>query len=169
MRHCRNKIIDLSDFSNLTDPDIGRIGEEIGCRTLKVDNRNVKEDNYGGNQFIGGHPDTMRHEMYGYIEIKISTFNPNRFRTTEGAWSVALDICYQECDNVLIICMDENQPWDNVKRAYMIPCRELIGQMGMTINPRGDKYEKFKTGDKPYNDTWHNMKKERYLNLKVNY
>jgi len=162
MRPCRNKIIDLSDLSNITDQDLGHIGEEIGCRTLKIKNRNIEEDNYGGNQYTEGHSDTLKHMIYGFIEIKTATFDPNRFGTTKGAWGASLGMG-RECDNILVICMDENR--NRVKRTYMIPFIEVFGQTNITINVNGTRYEKFRIDEKPYDETWQNMKKERYLNL----
>ena len=158
MRPCRTKIIDLNDFINLTNKQIGSIGEEIGCRTLNIKNRNIVDNNFETTS------DTVRHEIFGYIEIKISTYNK-----TYMLWGASVRR-NQEFDNLLVLCMDNKEPWENVERAYMVPYKAIIdndnhSQYRVTITINGWRFKKFEIDEKPYDLVWQNMKKERYLKL----
>ncbi len=65
--------------------------------------------------------------------------------------------------------MDRNEPWKNVEKVYIIPIAEFYDITGITIYKytrlRASKWEKFRIGEDPFNEIWHNMKNDRYLNI----
>lgn len=156
LMNCRTKIIDLSRFDNISDKEKGTIIEEIVCRTIKVGNRNIGDNNFGSET------DTYRHPIYGYVEIKGRTLRIDK------KWDFG-GIQNKKSDTLIIVCMDRNEPWKNVDRVYIIPMDELFDITGITIYKDTrlivSKWEKFRIDEGPFNDTWHNMKDNRYLNI----
>jgi hypothetical protein len=149
MRNCRsNKEIDLSNFSNFSDQDKGRIGEDIVSYTLGVDNQNDASNNYSSLY------DLVHHHIYGKIEVKTASFDD-----VHNCWDVTLHIG-RNFDTLIILCMGKEKPWRHVEMAYVIPedCNELYGirYVGIYDNPKS-KWEKFRVNVKPYNDTYHKM------------
>lgn len=151
MSQCR-KIIDIDNFENLSTQQLGRIGEEIVCITVNAINRNVYDNNFRSET------DTLKHDKYGIIQIRCTTLN------SEKKWNFEVGGIY---DNLIILCMDEFLPWNNVERVYIIPSNtiEIYGKMriGISRNSPSRFYEKNRVDEKPYNDTWQNIKKKRYL------
>jgi len=149
----RLKIIDIYNFHNLNNNEKGLIIEQLVCRTIDAINRNIKEDN------LKSKTDTLCHRIYGYIEIKGSSLHEN-YNWVFGALE------NREYDTLIIVGMDNKEPWNNVEIVYIIPygAEELFGLSSININKENDyKWRKFRVDEKPYNDTWQKMKKERYI------
>lgn len=150
MRSCRlNNDVDLSKFDEFSDGEKGRIGEDIVSHTLGADNQNYISDNYSSLY-------DLVHHKYGRIEVKTASFGINN-----GSWDSTLDMEHN-FDTLVILCMNNEEPWRHVERVYIIPedCSELYGQRYVSIyeNPsRKSKWDKFIVDEKPYNDTYHKM------------
>jgi hypothetical protein len=156
LMNCRTKIIDISRFDNISDKEKGIIIEQMVCITIKVGNRNIGDNNFGSIT------DTYRHPIYGYIEIKGRTLR------IDEKWDFG-GIQNKHSDTLIIVCMDRNEPWENVERVYIIPIGELFDITGITIYKdtrlKVSKWEKFRIDERPFNDVWHNMKDDRYINI----
>lgn len=129
----------------------GFIGQQIVAKTFGVEDCNLKMDNF--NFYV----DLCKHSDYGYIEVKISSYYKEH-----RAWSFDTRR-EQYYDNLFLVCMDGNWPWKDVKRMYAIPW-EAVGyrkRINIYKNPsRGGWYKEFRIDEKPFNDTYHNMKLE---------
>ena len=164
MAKCRTKrIIRIDRFGNLDDNDLGYVIECIVCDTYGIKIYNDEVDNYRS-------PFDAIHPEYGKFQIKGASFNiidgqwHLRFRNTEILWSAF--------DFVVIICMDGNKPWKNVERVYKIPQEEFINRKSIAIvkdptdcvgNLKTPWYEKYRIDEKPFNDTWHDLKDKGYI------
>lgn len=157
---CRIKrVIDLSNFDDLNDNEIGRIVEYMVCNTYGIDNCNDDLDNYRS-------PFDAIHPEYGRLQIKGVSLNIIR-----GDWSRALrytEVLWREFDFMILVCMDENKPWENVERVYKIPREEFSNRKGVTIvknSSRDTWYEKYEIDEKPFNNVWHDMKTKGHVVL----
>lgn len=124
----------------------GFIGAQIVARTLGVDDCNIIMDNF--NFYI----DLGKHSKYGYIEVKTATLDIEC-----GEWSFILNLWKQ-----ILVCMDQYEPWKNVKKLYAISYGYVINNKGITITDITSKYsklkwERFKIDEKPFDDTYHKM------------
>ncbi len=64
-------------------------------------------------------------------------------------------------DNLFAICMDDCWPWKNVEMVYAIPWEVACGNIRFSIYKESFKNEwceEFRIDEKPFNDTYHNMK-----------
>lgn len=128
----------------------GFIGAQIIARTLGIDDCNIIMDNF--NFYI----DLGKHSEYGYIEVKTATLDIEC-----GEWTFALKL-WKQFDTLILICMDQYEPWKNVKKVYAIPYEHVMNNKGITITDITSKYsrlkwESFKIDEKPFNDTYHKM------------
>lgn len=124
----------------------GIIGQAVAAKTLKIEDLNIKMDNFIYAIDLG------RHCEHGYIEVKTRTLK-------NGKWSIR---SYQmrDFDNILILCMDTYEPWKDVERVYIIPWAEAIKRSGLTIvrDPSRDVwYYEFRVDEKPFNDNYHSL------------
>lgn len=151
------KPIDLDSIKDLNERQKGLAIEHMVCRTINIANRNIEEDNFNAKT------DTLQHYVYGYIEIKCSSLNirMREYRICEE-WNFGTR--NTEFDTLIIICMDKY--WNCVERVYIIPCDD-VGVVGITIYKYTkymvSKWEKFRVDEKPFDETWQIMKKERYI------
>jgi len=136
-------------------PGRGFIGAQIVAKTLGVDDCGIKMNNFCF------YIDLSKHTIYGYSEVKARTLDKKR-----GKWNVSdtyrelNDITY---DTLFVVCMDEYWPWKNVRRVYAIPWEVISHKTGFDIYQDPPKradpwYEEFRIDEKPFNDTYHNMK-----------
>lgn len=124
----------------------GFIGAQIIAKTLDLDDCNIKMDKF--NFYI----DLSKHSKYGYVEVKTSSLN-NKTRY----WKFTIKIG-QEFGTLILVCMDDNKPWKDVVRIYAIPYDELYGLTGLSVSSISkSKWDKFRTDEKPFNDTYHKM------------
>lgn len=139
----------------------GFIGQQIVAKRFGVDDCNIKMDSF---HF---YVDISKIPGYGYVEVKIASLNVIR---AEWVFGTRTD---QEYDTLTLLCMDENWPWKNVERGYIIPYKKMKERAKTTItitkNPsRGTWYDRFRTDEKPFNNTYHNMKLENCKILRKN-
>lgn len=135
----------------------GFIGQQIISRTYKIDDCNLKMDNF--NFYI----DLSRGTKYGYGEVKIATLN------VKNNWWIFNVRIGQKFDTLFLLCMDNNEPWRDVERAYAIPYLQIAGEYRIYIHrdlsklKRHSRYEyleQFRIDAILFNDTYHNMKLE---------
>lgn len=131
----------------------GYIVEQFTCKTLDIDNLNVKDNTFRAKY------DAINHLKYGNIQIKGASYN-----TTEMTWNrtIGESGLGQEFDTLILVCTDRYMPWKNVKRVYAIPEIEVYGKRSVTIykNPSpsiGSKWEEFRIDEKPFNMVYHNI------------
>lgn len=130
----------------------GFIGQQIVAKTYGIEDCNLKMNSFGF--YID-----LKHPTYGYIEVKTRTINKRYNR-----WGIN-DI-YREFDDILFdnlfaVCMDEYWPWKNVERVYAISWEVVCGKKGFYIYKdsfKSEWCEEFRIDEKPFNDTYHNMK-----------
>ncbi len=67
-------------------------------------------------------------------------------------------------DNAMLFCMDDNKPWKNIERIYVIGTEHMIGRKNVNIikfPTRDTWYDdprmKFRIDEKPYNKTYHDL------------
>lgn len=141
------------NLSRYTQVGKGYIGVQIIARTLGLEDCNIVMNNFCY------YVDLSKHTKYGYIEVKISTYNAR-----DGRW-VFNGIKLDKCDTVILVCMDEK--WKNIERIYIIPSKEInVSSIGITKNPsRSAWYDNLEKGylqdTKPFNDTFHQMDIEK--------
>ena len=133
----------------------GFIGQQIVAKTYGVDDCNLKMNNFSF------YVDLFGHAEYGFVEVKIRTFDKKHGRwNIVGTYRELNDITY---DTLFAVCMDEYWPWKNVRRVYAIPWEVISHKTGFDIYQDPPKradpwYEEFRIDEKPFNDTYHNMK-----------
>lgn len=146
---CRNENLDSSSSSGR-----GFIGVQIVAHRYGIDDCNIKMDNF---RF---YVDLSKISGYGYSEVKTSSFSK-----TYGRWKFNTDRV-QEYDTAFLVCMDNNWPWKDVDRLYAIPWEVVVNRnkwsISITKNPsKGVQwYEEFRIDERPFNETYHNMKLE---------
>lgn len=152
LRNCRICDIDLSKFETFTENEKGRIGEDIVAETLNLENQNIISDNYTA-------PFDLVDSHGIRFQIKISTFdNVNR------NWDFTIGYEHK-FDILIILCMDKERPWKDVKRVYVIPekCNELYGKRYISIfEGIESKWERYRVDEEPYNDAYHRLILEKY-------
>lgn len=164
MAKCRTKrIIRIDRFGNLDDNELGYVVECIVCDTYGIKIYNDEADNYRS-------PFDAIHPEYGKFQIKGVSFN-----IVEGQWRIRFrdtEILWPVFDFAVIICMDGNKPWKNVERVYKIPQEELVNRKSIAIvkNPTDcvgnlmtPWYEKYRIDEKPFNDTWYDLKDKGHI------
>jgi hypothetical protein len=142
-----------------SSPGKGFIGVQIIAKTYGLEDCNIKMSSF--NFYI----DLSKHSEYGYIEVKTATLN---IKNREWYFSKFHE---RNFDNLLALCMDSNKPWKDVKMAYMTPWEDAINRMTIKIteNPaRKPWYYDFRIDEKPFNDTYHNMKLDNCKILRKN-
>lgn len=136
----RNGIFTLSD---IFDGDITWfIGECVVCKTVNVKNRNIEENNFWSKT------DTLKHQIYGYIEIKTVGLNEGKWQATIGR---------HEFDSLIILCMDKGNK--KVKRVYIISDIKGLNGISLYENTRLtiSKWEEFRIDEKLYDDNYQNL------------
>lgn len=131
----------------------GFIGAQIVAKTYGIYDCNIIMDNF--NFYI----DLSKHSEYGYVEVKTATLNIER-----GNWKFALKM-WKQFDTLILVCMDQYEPWKNVKRVYAIPCEYVMNQIGVTITEapsskgkwEGTKWGQFRLDERQFIDTYHKM------------
>lgn len=94
----------------------GFIGQQIISRTYKIDDCNLKMDNF--NFYI----DLTKDAKYGYGEVKIATLN-----IRDNWWIFNISMGQTSFDTLFLLCMDNNEPWKNIERVYVIKWQANIG------------------------------------------
>jgi len=143
VRDCRNGRIDITK-----ERCKGCIGAQICAKTLGVNILNIEMDNF--RYYV----DLSKHPNYGYCEVKTATFNKR-----DGRWYFH-DIHKEKFDTLLLTCMDQYSPWDNVLKMYAIPTHKITTSTTITIydNPsRKTWYEEFDVDAKPFNGTYQDI------------
>lgn len=145
VRDCRNARINVG-----SEKCKGCIGAQICANTLGVDILDIEMDNF--RYYV----DLSKHDVYGFIEVKIATFNKR-----DGRWYVH-KVNKENFDTLLIVCMDQYEPWRNVLKLYAIPSSKISTSTTITIyenkSIRGSRwYEEFEIDAKPFNDTYHSI------------
>lgn len=153
MARSRNVIIDLDNFGEFTDNDKSIIGEDIVTDVFGAINCNLEFDDYS-------FPFDLYHEEKGRINVKIRTMNCLR------RWNFDTD-GKENCDVFILLCMDNNIPWRNIYRVYIIPVHE-IDVKGITIveNPNS-RWERFREDPLIYYDSYYKLYLKRYLYYNV--
>lgn len=119
------------------------IGEWITSKTLKIKDLNIERDHF--TEPI----DHSNHPIYGNIDTKICSYdNINDF------WSFGH--ITHNFDNLCAICMDDQEPWIKVERAYMILEEKIKGKTVTIVSDpsKGGLYERYRIDDRPFNDTY---------------
>lgn len=128
----------------------GFVGQQIIAKTYGIEDCNLKMNNF---RFC---VDLSKITGYGYGEVK--TVSLNRM----GEWKFSR-VGGNKFDVLFLLCMDCNWPWKDVVRVYVIPW-EAIGDISyITIyeNPsKESRWEEFRTDERSFNSTYHNMKLE---------
>jgi len=141
----------IGNLDPLSPSGKGFIGQQIVAKTYGVEDCNLKMDDF---RF---YVDISKISEYGYSEVKIRTLNTNH------QWSFDTGRP-QKYDSIFLVCMDKNVPWKDVERLYVIPSDTVLNTVksGITITKNPSKgsqwYEEFRIDEKPFNDTYHNMK-----------
>lgn len=144
--------IDLSKFKDLDRKNIGNIIEYIVCETFGIKNINDEYDNYNS-KFDAIHP------IYKNLQIKGGSLN-----IKYGMWTSGLskgrkfgDLFF---DTLIYLCMDENKPWKEVLRVYVIPYGYLFDITSITIyKDFNSRWDRFRIDKRPFNDIWHDILK----------
>jgi len=129
----------------------GFIGQQIVAKTYWVDDCNLKMNNF---HF---YVDISKISEYGYAEVKTASL-------IRGMWQIDTRRD-QKYDVLIIICMDDNWPWRDVERVYIISWKYVILHgTGITIykNPSRTTWidynkKKFGIDERPFNNVYHNM------------
>lgn len=132
-------------------PGKGFIGTQIVANTYGLDDCNIKMNSF---RF---YIDLSKHSKYGYIEVKTATLN-----ILYGKWSFS-KFDEKDFNTLFLVCMDENDPWKNVKRVYAIPWEDAIYRSSISVlenSSRSSWYDKYNIDEKSFDDTYHNMKLE---------
>lgn len=130
-------------LSDIFDGDITWfIGECVVCKTINVKNRNIEENNFWSKT------DTLKHQIYGYIEIKTVGLNEGKWQATIGR---------HEFDSLIILCMDKGNK--KVKRVYIISDIKGLNGISLYENTRLtiSKWEEFRIDEKLYDDNYQNL------------
>lgn len=102
--------------------------------------------------------DLSEHPILGKVEVKISSM-------TEGKWHANIGMEHN-FDYLAIMCMDDNSPWKDVERVYIIPEHETYGEIQIGICEdwsrlsrisRFEFIEKYRVDEKPYSNIYHNI------------
>lgn len=121
----------------------------VCANTLDVKDLNIETDNF--TYYV----DLSEHVNYGYSEVKTATFNK-----IDGRWYLNR-IHKENFDTLLLVCMDQYDPWKNVKRICAIPSNMITTTTTITIydapSVRLRWYERFEIDPKPFNDNYHKM------------
>lgn len=155
MTNCRTKDLYNKYFQELSYRDIGRIGEDIVSLTLGLRSQNDLIDNY--NSLF----DIEVHHKYGRIQVKIASLGIRRLNWQFDIGDIWIERGF---DTLIVLCMDENQPWKIVERVYIISMmyKELsVQKIDIYKNtPRVlSKWEKFRIDERPYDSTYQKMRK----------
>ena len=146
MRQCRNGYFDIKK-----EMCKGCIGVEIVVNTLGLKNINIENDNFNSDV------DTCRHPKHGNIEVKTSSLR-------NGKWQFDIKESQklkQKFDTAFLLCMDDNEPWKDIKKMYAIPFKEIIKHKShINIYDNSLKcgwYEEFRIDSVPYSGTYRNL------------
>lgn len=129
----------------------GFIGQQIVANTYKIDDCNIKMDNFSF------YVDLSKHPEYGYCEIRTRSLNVNYQWTFDTNRP-------QEYDTLILVCMDNKYPWKDVERVYVIAWDIIVNRcmISVTITKNPSKgvqwYDEFRIDERPFNETYHNMK-----------
>lgn len=137
----RNKNLDPKSSSGK-----GFIFEQIVNNTLGIENCNIRLDNFHS------HFDGSQHQEFGMIQSKGTILFYGIYKGFIWSFNTS-DI--KDCDTVFLICMDIEMK--NVDRVYRIAV-DYIDVMTIYRSSKRSKWEKFRIDEKPFNDTFHNMK-----------
>lgn len=136
----------------------GYIIEQFVCKPLGVKNLNV-ESNTSCAKY-----DTTKHDIFGNIQIKGSTFNGHYYMT-----NIRME---EEFDTLIFVCTDRYIPWKNVRKMYAIPSIELIGETNIYIYEdwsklryssgcqrisKFERLEKYRIDEKHFNESYQNL------------
>lgn len=162
-RH-NNELSRASNWKNgeldpYTSSGRGYIVEQFSCKTLGLENLNIKNNTFRAKC------DTTRHVKYGNIQIKGASYN-----TMERSWNRTIGE-EQIFDTLLMVLMDKYMPWKNVKKVYAIPEIDVYGLRSITIFDKpspsiGSKWDRFVIDEKPFNNTYHNLTIEECPSLR---
>lgn len=153
----RKSIIDFNtgNLDKNSSSGKGIIGEVVVAKVRNIDILSIKFNNF---TLI---LDLSFDKEYGNIQVKIRMWRLKRKGNWKcGAWSsIGFDVAY-DFDTLFVICISKDG--NNIDRIYAIPRDELSGITGITIyentSPsRGSKWEKFRIGEKIYNENYHSI------------
>lgn len=125
----------------------GFIGVQIIAKTIGVEDCNIKTNNFCF------YVDLSMHNKYGKSEVKTSTFHVRDNRWVFGG------IKPENSDTIFLVCMDDNDPWNNVIRIYIIPSKYIdTNSIGISKDSfRSAWHDKYRVDEKPYDETYQNM------------
>ena len=134
----------------------GFIGEQIVAKARNIKNCNMETGNF--------------HHKFDLLDIEYGRIQVETFSLKRGGWGFKFGHTNKgSFDNAFLLCMDDNEPWRDVERVYVIPEEETFGRSTLNIikNPsRTVWYEIFRIDERPYNDAYHHMKLENCKVLK---
>ena len=142
-------------LSRWSETGIATIGQWIGANALKLRDLNIDNNNF--KELV----DLSRHPEHGMLDVKTRSLRENK-------WIIYIGMEHN-FDKCVIICMDNNEPWRDVKRTYIVPDSELYGETVVTIcedwssvsRRGGAKFEwieEYRVCEKSYNDIYHSVK-----------
>lgn len=138
MAKIRTNTIAIDRFEELSNRELGVIGEDIVTTKLGVVNYNLESNNLNSSFDI-------YHMEHRRIDVKIRSLIDNKWEFMLG----------KNCDTHFLLAMDESIPWKNVEKVYVIPDTE-IDITGITIT-KGihSRWDRFLVDVKPYDDIYY--------------
>jgi len=160
--HCRGRINYVSlGKSGLLGRSNNRgkevIGQWIAAKTFHLDDLNIKNDNFSESI------DLSYHEILGRPDVKTASLICDMWTFSHTD---------RECDTLILLGMDDNEPWKNVLRVYIVPY-EKVCWSNIYIHEdwskvRGkSKFEILDTcriDEKPFNNTYQRIEIPEFFN-----
>lgn len=145
MRDFRNNNLDKD-----SGPGKGYIGEEITCKSRKLENLNIKNDNF---EYPIDH--SLDPEL-GILNTKMAIYN-SRIQTWDIDYNKE-NIIKNKTDHIIMHCINKYRT--KVERTYIFPKKIITKISHITIykNPLGNRgpgwYEQYRVDEKIYDDAY---------------
>lgn len=127
----------LSRYSNIGE---GSIGQWIIAKTLELEDLTIKNENF-----------REPIDLSENTEVKTASL-------IYGEWHFVSED--KECDNVFLVCMDDNVPWKRVERICAIPWNEANKRKSIAIVKDPSRpvwYKDFMIDERPFNETYNSV------------
>jgi hypothetical protein len=140
----------IGDLERESENGKSVIGQWMTAKVLELTDNNIEKNNFREKV------DLSKHHILGKVEVKSPSL-------IEGKWHAYIGMEHN-FDSITVTCMDNNNPWKNANRVYIIPESELYGETQITIYEdwpkisRRSKFEwieKYRIDEKPFNDIYH--------------
>lgn len=133
------------------------IGQWITAKTFNLEDLNIKNDNFS-------EPiDLSYHEILGRSDVKTASM-------IGDVWTFSHTD--RECDTLALLCMDDEEPWRNILRVYIVPYDKVswshiyIYEDWSKVRG-GSEFEildVYRVDEKPFNDMYHTIEIPEFFN-----